>query len=417
MKIRRHSLPGLLLLALLLASSAFLAFASFYSAIREEDYGRLGLPVLSINTYGRKISSKENYLDAVYSLDDGGSHWGGSCKIRGRGNSTWKTIDTDKKPYLLKLNEEEGLLGMGRARRWVLKASSTDKTFLRDEYAFFLAHRLWNRFAWTPRQEFVTLILNGKYAGLYGIQEKIEISPERVAIAPPDGSILFKIDEHINERLSFTSEHGVLFNIVDTDGVEYSWDEFFAIKDFVNEREKYLFGEDEDGGDWTRYFDLPSLVDWYLVNEFTKNHDSRFQASCFMYYDARQDKFFMGPVWDFDLSAGNTDAADCSKTDGYITAQAAWYGRLLQDKRFTAALRSRWQETKGQLRQSIEGIQGWADGLEDAAILNDRAWKSFGHRQWPNPTGWRNRRSYQDEVDYMMEYLRTRLDWLDNEWS
>ena len=458
MKIRRFGTGFFLLFALALASSAFFAFAAFYSSVRAEDYERLGLPVLNINTYGRKINSKENYLDAVYTLDGNGMHWSGGCKIRGRGNSTWKTVDTSKKPYLLKLDEEEALLGMGTARRWVLKASATDKSFLRDEYAFFLARSIWNRFAWTPQQRFVTLLVNGKYAGLYGLQEKIEVGPERVAIEPMDGSILFKIDEHRNEQFSFTSNHGVLFNIVDTDGVSYSWDDFFAIQDFVNGRERWLYGEQDGqaeapswgeaaeredvaapgqgeaperedaaapaetmeqgaGNDWTSYFDLDSFVDWYLVNEFTKNHDSRFQASCFISYDGKQDKFFMGPVWDFDLSSGNTDAAGCSKSDGYITAQAFWYERLLQDELFMTALRSRWAATKDELAASIDAIQGWADELEDAAVLNDRVWKSFGHRQWPNPSGWRKRKRYQDEIDYMVAYLRARLAWLESQWG
>ena len=426
MRIRRFGTGFLLLLVLALASSAFLASAAFYSRVSVEDYERLGLPVLNVNTYGRKINSKENYLDAVYTLDAEGMHWGGGCKIRGRGNSTWKTIDTSKKPYLLKLDEAEALLGMGTARRWVLKASATDKSFLRDEYAFFLARSIWNRFAWTPRQRIVTLLINGKYAGLYGLQEKIEVGPERVDIEPADGSILFKIDEHRNEQFSFTSSHGVLFNIVDTDGVAYSWDEFFPIERFVNERERWLYGEQEEqaeqqeqgtGKNWTDYFDLDSFVDWYLVNEFTKNHDSRFQASCFISYDGKQDKFFMGPVWDFDLSSGNTDAALCSKSDGYITAQAFWYERLLQDELFMTALRSRWTATKDELAASIDGIQAWADELEDAAVLNDRVWKSFGHRQWPNPSGWRNRKRYQDEIDYMVSYLRARLAWLESQWG
>ena len=417
MKIHRFGTGFLLLIILVTASAAFLAFASLYASIRTEEYESLGLPVLNINTYGKKINSKENYLNAVYSLDSENFHWSGGCKIRGRGNSTWKTIDTNKKPYLLKLDEAESLLGMGKAQRWVLKAHATDKSFLRDEYAFYLAHTVWNRFSWTPRQQFITLVINGKYIGLYGLQEKIEIAPERVAIAPEDGSILFKIDEHRNEHYSFTSDHGVLFNIVDTDGVEYDWDAFFAIKDFINERERYLYGEQKDGTGWTQYFDLDSFVDWYLVNEFTKNHDSRFQASCFLTYDGKQDKFFMGPVWDFDLSSGNTDAASCSKSDGYITAEAFWYEQLLQDELFMTTLKSRWQDTKDELAASIAGIQDWADELNDAAVLNDRVWKSFGHRQWPNPSGWRNRRSYQDEIDYMVSFLKARFTWLESQWG
>ncbi|MBP5463874.1 MAG: CotH kinase family protein [Treponema sp.] len=165
MRIRRFGTGFLLLLVLALASSAFLASAAFYSRVSVEDYERLGLPVLNVNTYGRKINSKENYLDAVYTLDAEGMHWEGGCKIRGRGNSTWKTIDTSKKPYLLKLDEAEALLGMGTARRWVLKASATDKSFLRDEYAFFLARSIWNRFAWTPRQRFVTLLITASTPG------------------------------------------------------------------------------------------------------------------------------------------------------------------------------------------------------------------------------------------------------------
>ncbi|MBQ9537775.1 MAG: hypothetical protein IJU95_00765, partial [Treponema sp.] len=69
------------------------------------------------------------------------------------------------------------------------------------------------------------------------------------------------------------------------------------------------------------------------------------------------------------------------------------------------------------LENSIDSIQDWADSIRDAAVLNDRAWKSFGHRQWPNPTGWRSRKSHQDEVDYMVQYLRERLAWLDSQWS
>ncbi len=417
MRIQRHSPAGLALLVLVLASLAFFAFAGFYSEVREDDYKKLGLPVLNVNTYGKMINSKENFLDGLYTLTDGDMHWEGSCKIRGRGNSTWKTIDTSKKPYLLKLDEEEPLLGMASARRWVLKSSATDKSFLRDEYAFYLAHEVWNRFAWTPRQKFVTLVLNGKYAGLYGIQEKVEVAPGRVGIDPAQGGILLKIDEHRDEAYSFTSKHWVIFNIIEPEGTVYGEEDFRMMERFVNEREKYLFGENGQGADWTRYFDLDSLVDWYLVNEFTKNHDSRFQSSCFAYYDRTTDKFYMGPVWDFDLSSGNTDAAGCNKPDGYITDQAFWYERLLQDELFMNALRQRWKTTREKLAESIELIQGWADGLADAATLNDRVWKSFGHRQWPNPSGWRDRKSYQAEIDYMTDYLRARLEWLDSQWG
>ena len=53
------------------------------------------------------------------------------------------------------------------------------------------------------------------------------------------------------------------------------------------------------------YIDVDSFVDWYLVNEFSKNSDAIFQKSVFVYYDPADGKLRMGPNWDFDLAFGN----------------------------------------------------------------------------------------------------------------
>ena len=53
----------------------------------------------------------------------------GDCEFKGRGNSSWEVYD--KKGYQLKLGEARMVLGMDRAKTWVLLANASDPTLLR----------------------------------------------------------------------------------------------------------------------------------------------------------------------------------------------------------------------------------------------------------------------------------------------
>lgn len=417
MKIKRYSISFLVIIGFILCSSIFLFWASVYSEIKKEEYEQLGLPILNINTSGKRINSKENYKSATFTLNFNGSHYSGDCKIKGRGNSTWYTVDTSKLPYLLKLDKAQALLGLPAAKKWVLKASAMDKTFLRDNYAFYLANTIWNRMRWNPRQRFIILLLNGKYTGLYNLEEKVEVTPERLNLNIKNGDFLIKVDYHKIKDWYFTSILNCDMNIIDADEMQYTKKDFDYIQNIVVNKERYLAESIAAKEDYSIHFDMASLVDWFLVNEFTKNHDSRFQGSCYFYYDAGEDKIYMGPVWDFDLACGNTNRAKCNLPENYITATGNWYERLINDEYFYTALKERWLATRTEAKQSIEQLQKWADELKTAAELNDRVWKSFGHRQWPNTKGWKNRKTYQSEVDYMIQYMNERYAWLDEQWG
>jgi len=69
-------------------------------------------------------------------------------------------------------------------------------------------------------------------------------------------------------------EDGV-FNIKEP-SLEYDSEEFNLIKDHVNDFEEALFGnnfKDPDIG-YRSFIDLPSFIDWFLVNEISKNQDA-----------------------------------------------------------------------------------------------------------------------------------------------
>ena len=50
----------------------------------------------------------------------------GTMEIRGRGNYTWTTELHEKKPYQLKLEKKTDVLGMGKAKRWILLKNNHD---------------------------------------------------------------------------------------------------------------------------------------------------------------------------------------------------------------------------------------------------------------------------------------------------
>ena len=414
MKIKRYSTTFLIVCLVLLASQFIIVWASSYSRVSAEDYEALGLPILYIETEaGKRISSRENYRNAQFVLKDGENQKSGSCKIRGRGNSTWETPDTNKKPYLLKLPEPDSLLGMRTAQKWVLFANAADKSFLRNEYAYYLASAIWNKCGWVPQEKAITLVVNGRYEGLYFLGEKI--SWENLHL--PDRSFIACADSHTAEYWNCHLKTGMRIGLLrQPDEAENPYNRGEAYLQLV---EDMLFSTHFDNpiSGYPKYLDVDSFVDWLLVNEFTKNHDSRFQGSCFMYYNDDTKKIHMGPIWDFDISCGNIHDAGCDKPDGYIVNTRDWYQKLWQDPAFINRVRSRWFETRSQTKASIELIQQWAKELAPAAELNNRAWKTFGHRQWPNAPGWKKRKTYQSEVDYMVGYLTARFKWLDEQFS
>jgi hypothetical protein len=90
-----------------------------------------------------------------------------------------------------------------------------------------------------------------------------------------------------------------------------------------------------------------------------------------------------------------------------------WFRRMLQDEVFTAELKCRWTE----LRESfltdeyfINAIDSMASFLEEPQKRNYERWKILGNYVWPNQyIG----QTYQDEINFMKQWILTRLSWMD----
>ncbi|MCR5605937.1 MAG: CotH kinase family protein [Treponema sp.] len=363
----------------------------------------------------KAITSTENYVKASYSINKKT----GDCKIRGRGNSTW---EMKKKPYLLKFENAETFLDMPKAEKWVLMANGGDSTNLRNAYATYLAHKVWNNFKWTPNYRFVNLYINGRFEGLYQVYEKIEASESRLDIPDPNtnfnvnGSFIMVTDTRFKKPINFRTNRGIRFSMYSPRTISEKMKNYLV--EGVNKFEDFLFGENfanpETG--YRKYIDVDSFVDWYLINEYTLNRDARFRDSCYLYYDTVRKLLVMGPIWDFDISCGNNSYEGNSKPEGYwIKVEASWYKRLFEDPWFVKKVTDRWFSTQTELQNSFAYIYSLSRRIKPACELNDKAWQLIGHYQWPHATGWQKRKTYDDEVDYFMKWLQNRRDWLNQD--
>lgn len=383
-----------------------------------------GLSAIHINTDNRNINSTDHWLEnAKYSIKDesGTMVLNGYLDIKGRGNSTWKM---PKKPYSIKLSEETELFGLPAHKRWNLLANYADKTLLRTEVAFKLGY-IFNNLSWTPHCVQLDLYLNGKYRGVYQLTETVCIDENRVNIekisnSNPLNGYLLEANWRKGELFNFTTKMGVVFCCSDPD--EYldqmilgdTISLFQKIKtDFQNVEDVIYSNNFKDPlMGYRKYLDLPSLTDWYFVNEITKNVDSQFGLSVYLYYDNAKQKYCMGPIWDFDYAIGNVNYADSRYSTGFWVKNSYWISRLFEDPYFVAAVKARWSEKRAETNTIFSYIIDRAAYLGKAQEFNFRKWCILDKQI---ASGAYIVGDYQSQIDTITTWLTERLDWLDTE--
>jgi hypothetical protein len=358
---------------------------------------------LTIETAGRApITSRADYLNATLTLNGQTL----STRIRGRGNSTW---EMPKKPYRINLDEATGLLGMPAARNWALLANYIDKTMLRNALAFCTSETL--GLEYTPRSKFVELTLNGQYEGVYQLTEHIETGSNRVNIGPEtetsNGFFLEMDGMYLQEEAWFISSMGLPYVFKSDD---HTPEQMVAIETYMNEMERRL---NTDYVALSETVDIESFVAYYLVNEWLKNNDAFFFSSTFV-YRRQNERLRFGPVWDFDIAAGNINRNGNDDPTGFWTRDQAYPQRAFQSSEFEARVKERWSVLRSQVPAILEAISASARALDESQRRNFERWDILDVIVPPNPvaTG-----SYQGEIDYLQNWLRMRTDWLESQFG
>jgi hypothetical protein len=122
----------------------------------------------------------------------------------------------------------------------------------------------------------------------------------------------------------------------------------------------------------------------------------------------------MGPVWDFESSAGNH--INYASPEGWHVRNGPWFARLFEDPEFERQFINRWNEVKRvHLDNMLARIDRTARMLERPQQMNFTRWPILGVGIWPNAAGAGSRNTYQSEVDYFKNWLTARIEWIDGE--
>ncbi len=378
--------------------SAFLSCLLAITSIAQasETHKRLtNLPHIYINTFsGNSITSKTTYVLAkMWYVDENDSvAVFDSLQIRGRGNSTWGMA---KKPYRLKFNQKEKLLGKGYAKtkNWTLLANHGDKSLIRNALTRQLGERLGLKF--NPAAKFVDLTLNDEYVGNYQLSDHIDVRPHRVNITEQDlpltdesnitGGYLLEVDgfkDFENGRTGFYSpQYNVPIRIHYPDNDDIITAQYIYIRDFITNFENQLFSNNfKEELSYRSNIDSTSLANWYLATEISGNIDGFF--STYFYKEQDDDHLYWGPLWDYDIAYANDNRkGDTSRqlmrdvafgSDNLRT----WIIRLWQAPWFTSLIARRYSKAvnEGLEDYMLQQIDSLATLLDSSQQLNYQRW-------------------------------------------
>jgi hypothetical protein len=246
------------------------------------------------------------------------------------------------------------------------------------------------------------LRLNGRSRGVYVLMERPELSRARV-----QGDALLELTEpHKLDRgdESFRSATGLAVRYAEPDKA-------VKMKTQAARRAVEAFEAALGGPGWRAHLDEASAVDYVLHAELLKNQDAFLSST---YLHQREDgKLALGPVWDFDLSAGNTVEPALSAPEGWLLAGRPWAGALLAEASFHAALAARWRALRagdliGQLQRTID-LQ--ARAIQAPARRNFTRWRTLDRPVFRNQPV---HGSHAAAVAALKDWIIRRAAWMDS---
>ena len=357
-----------------------------------------------------------------------------SIEIRGASSQFFP-----KKNYGFETQDEAGennnvsLLGMPEENDWIFHGPFADKSLMRNVLAYHMG-RATGRYA--PRTRWCELIINGDYRGVYILTERIKRDANRVDIAklkPEDiegdeltGGYILQIDRDDNSTDAdgwysiYPDNKFYAYNYPDYDDIMPQQAEY--IRNYMSEFEDAMYADDYQDN-YLTYVNIGSWVDYFLVTEVGKHIDA-YKLSFYMHKkkDSNGGKIHFGPLWDFNLGFGNFDFDCPADPEGwsYLFGDYCsfwlpfWAKKLTDIPQVSHQIDCRWEELRsGPLRTDslLQFIDDNVALLEDAQVRNFNRWQILGQYVWPNDyVG----QSYEEEVDFLKNWLTARLEWMDN---
>ncbi len=449
--------------------------------VPEPDKTAAEMPRLDIVTDGgRAIDSKDYYVHASVSLSGCHENYAFTdvgANLRVRGNST---AVAPKKPYRLKFDVKQEMLGLagGRAfKNWCLMADYYDGSMLRTYGTFKFAETLMNRTYFSSDCIHVEVYINGKYQGVYLLCEQTQIHKYRINIPETvDGDTSVEQGYLMIGQGGRTDEPGTVvvypgITVRDRTGKTMTFDAMnFALSggDYTAEQKeyvsKYVSGVfkvvahavyDHEyysltragslvrkrGFDWavteeekqietiSAVFNIESAVSMCILDEIVKNLDA---MTFNMYVDLSPEGdgiLTLAAPWDFDFSMANTHYATTHSYSGFYATNLSvsegmrtnlWYVMLGSIDWFEEMVKEKWRESYVGLQTVVADMVS-VNYAFDAAF--DRDFERWGlpiHRSLIHHHDQNDLRTFTDHEyagNFVTDWLTMRLWWLNTQWG
>ncbi len=366
---------------------------------------------------GRAVESKETYVDCAVQVDTRGQYpqQAVAARIRGRGNSTW--LWYPKKPYRLKFQESNKLLGIDKNKDWVLLANYRDVSMAMNAFCLLAARQ--TGVPWTSPVRFAEVFLNGAYQGVYQVAEQVETGGNRVDVEGEKGLLLcLDVDDGPGESPDATdnfwsSEYGLPVCVKYPD--DPTADQLEEIVQDFGELERAIKTHDYEAA--SQLMDLESYIAMLQLQEFTYNVELLAPRSFYVYRDTTG-RWGAGPAWDWDAAfdfewsdmyTGHTYFGSYTKTmlgsDPYnASSTSGFFSDLFGSRQFAKQYKEQWAQTKDSL---LSGA--WTETLLYTAQMEACGAREREAARWPMD-GF----DQAAELDKMDAWLRNRWSYMDS---
>ena len=348
--------------------------------------------------------------------------------IYGHGNDSWAA---QKKSYNLKFEDRVDLLGMGENENFVLLAGYRDDSLMSYVTTTSLINEL--GFDYAPEFRLVNLYVEGEYAGVYFLAEKIAIDKNRVDISnvyeetkvlnhnyleastivkwknegtlaeryfyeidnqPEDltGGYLLEIDveDYTDKESRFVTDRGV--KVTMKRAMYSSKEQVNYIADYWQEFEDALYsenGKNSQGKHYSEYVNMDSYVMQWLLYELVQ--EGSMSSSIYFYkesevtgdgllhacfpWDMEHSYLMYGPIQEMWLKESETLSSYWSQFWKHEDFRAA-ANRIWRTK-FVPAIEQMVDENVNVTKSGVKNLRWYEENIGSSSVMETSRWRKM----------------------------------------
>ena len=315
------------------------------------------------------LAGKQLYDSGEYVENESGM----TLKIRGNTSAY-----ANQKPYKIKLQKKRDLLFRGdedkyKDKEWVLIRGCADlNTMIGLETVRYIG------FDWVPAMQYVNVVVNDDYRGLYCLVESYKRNEDCRVNVTERGFLIEKDAYWWNEDKYFDTSgfpSNMKFTFKYPDPEEIGADQYSYIQTYVNKAEEAI-----KNGKYEDYLDVTTFARWLLFHDIYATLDcagsNLYLAKKDMTYGS---KLEMLSPWDFDSIYWNGTMTQCwSNQHNY---GAFYFPTLLRsaDKTFLDEYKAEWKRVRSSIASYMRNdigsfIDEYGDAIDESRRLNAIRW-------------------------------------------